>query len=215
MVLHSRRCGRSILITSLSRGPRGDAALRCPVSTGCKSSIRRGKRQIVRWRRFGARDSLQRGRGHRRRWPKVQPDGPAKPRSARPSAAAQASQSRSVLQEIAAPWKLSRAQVAGRTGLTKSTVSTLVDALMDARLVVERDPGTRSDRTTRQPALPEPARACWARRRDQRRLHLVVCRRPHRRRPLPKHDRGGQPLAPPRGRATKGGPGRSSHLPQG
>ncbi len=45
-----------------------------------------------------------------------------------------------VLQEIAAPWKLSRAQVAGRTGLTKSTVSTLVDALMDARLVVERDP---------------------------------------------------------------------------
>src|ERR1019366_1287432 len=36
--------------------------------------------------------------------------------------------------------RLSRAQLAALTGLTKATVSTLVDALMDAQLVVERDP---------------------------------------------------------------------------
>jgi predicted NBD/HSP70 family sugar kinase/biotin operon repressor len=45
-----------------------------------------------------------------------------------------------VLRQIAASRQLSRAQLASRTGLTKATVSTLVDALMDAGLVVERDP---------------------------------------------------------------------------
>jgi len=42
-----------------------------------------------------------------------------------------------VLRQVAASENLSRAQLAARTGLTKATVSTLVDALMDARLVVE------------------------------------------------------------------------------
>ena len=45
-----------------------------------------------------------------------------------------------VLRQVTASRSLSRAQLAARTGLTKATVSTLVDALMDARLVVERDP---------------------------------------------------------------------------
>jgi predicted NBD/HSP70 family sugar kinase len=45
-----------------------------------------------------------------------------------------------VLRQVAASQGLSRAQLAARTGLTKATVSTLVDVLMDARLVVERDP---------------------------------------------------------------------------
>jgi len=45
-----------------------------------------------------------------------------------------------VLRQIAASQGLSRAQLAARTGLTKATVSTLVDALMDAQLVVESDP---------------------------------------------------------------------------
>ncbi len=45
-----------------------------------------------------------------------------------------------VLRQIAASRRLSRAQLAALTGLTKATVSTLVDALMDAQLVVERDP---------------------------------------------------------------------------
>jgi len=45
-----------------------------------------------------------------------------------------------VLRQIAASRRLSRAQLAAHTGLTKATVSTLVDALMDAGLVVERDP---------------------------------------------------------------------------
>ena len=45
-----------------------------------------------------------------------------------------------VLRQIAASRRSSRAQLSARTGLTKATVSTLVDALMDADLVVERDP---------------------------------------------------------------------------
>ncbi|MGD0983249.1 MAG: ROK family transcriptional regulator [Acidimicrobiales bacterium] len=45
-----------------------------------------------------------------------------------------------VLRQIAASRSLSRAQLAARTGLTKATVSTLADALIDAGLVVERDP---------------------------------------------------------------------------
>ena len=45
-----------------------------------------------------------------------------------------------VLRQIAASRSLSRAQLAARTGLTKATVSTLVDGLIDAGLVVERDP---------------------------------------------------------------------------
>ncbi|MGA3352906.1 MAG: ROK family transcriptional regulator [Acidimicrobiales bacterium] len=45
-----------------------------------------------------------------------------------------------VLRQIAEEKNLSRAQLAVRTGLTKATVSTLVDALMGAGLVVERDP---------------------------------------------------------------------------
>ena len=45
-----------------------------------------------------------------------------------------------VLRQVAASGSLSRAQVALRTGLTKATVSTLVDAMIDARLVVENDP---------------------------------------------------------------------------
>jgi predicted NBD/HSP70 family sugar kinase len=45
-----------------------------------------------------------------------------------------------VLRQIAASNSLSRAQLALRTGLTKATVSTLVDALIDASLVVESDP---------------------------------------------------------------------------
>jgi predicted NBD/HSP70 family sugar kinase len=45
-----------------------------------------------------------------------------------------------VLRQIAVGRGLSRAQVAVHTGLTKATVSTLVDALMDAQLVVESDP---------------------------------------------------------------------------
>src|ERR1035441_6635377 len=45
-----------------------------------------------------------------------------------------------VLRQIAASRRLSRAQLAALTGLTKATVSTLDDALMDAQLVVERDP---------------------------------------------------------------------------
>ncbi len=45
-----------------------------------------------------------------------------------------------VLGEIATSKRLSRAQLSSRTGLTKATVSTLVDALMEAGLVVEHDP---------------------------------------------------------------------------
>ncbi len=45
-----------------------------------------------------------------------------------------------VLRQIATSCKLSRAQLAARTGLTKATVSTLADVLMDAGLIVERDP---------------------------------------------------------------------------
>ena len=45
-----------------------------------------------------------------------------------------------VLRQIATTRSLSRAQLAVRTGLTKATVSTLIDVLIDARLVVERDP---------------------------------------------------------------------------
>lgn len=45
-----------------------------------------------------------------------------------------------VLREIASRAGQSRAQLAARTGLTKATVSTLVDALLDFDLVVERDP---------------------------------------------------------------------------
>ena len=45
-----------------------------------------------------------------------------------------------VLRQIAASQRLSRAQLSAQTGLTKATVSTLVDALMDVGLVVERDP---------------------------------------------------------------------------
>ncbi len=45
-----------------------------------------------------------------------------------------------VLRQIAASRRSSRAQLSARTGLTKATVSTLIDALMDADLVVERDP---------------------------------------------------------------------------
>jgi len=45
-----------------------------------------------------------------------------------------------VLRQIAASRGLSRAQLAARTGLTKATVSTLADALMQAGLVVECDP---------------------------------------------------------------------------
>jgi predicted NBD/HSP70 family sugar kinase/biotin operon repressor len=45
-----------------------------------------------------------------------------------------------VLRQIAASRKLSRAQLALCTGLTKATVSTLVDALMEGGLVVESDP---------------------------------------------------------------------------
>jgi predicted NBD/HSP70 family sugar kinase/biotin operon repressor len=45
-----------------------------------------------------------------------------------------------VLGQVAASGNLSRAQLALRTGLTKATVSTLVDALIDAGLVVESDP---------------------------------------------------------------------------
>jgi predicted NBD/HSP70 family sugar kinase len=45
-----------------------------------------------------------------------------------------------VLRQIAASGNLSRAQLALRTGLTKATVSTLVDVLIDAGLVVESDP---------------------------------------------------------------------------
>ena len=45
-----------------------------------------------------------------------------------------------VLRQIATSRSLSRAQLAARTGLTKATVSTLVDGLIDAGLVVERDP---------------------------------------------------------------------------
>ena len=44
------------------------------------------------------------------------------------------------LGQIAATPKVSRAQLASLTGLTKATVSTLVDALIEAVLVVERDP---------------------------------------------------------------------------
>ena len=45
-----------------------------------------------------------------------------------------------LLRQIAASENQTRAQLATRTGLTKATVSTLVDALMEARLVTERDP---------------------------------------------------------------------------
>jgi predicted NBD/HSP70 family sugar kinase len=45
-----------------------------------------------------------------------------------------------VLRQIAASRNLSRAQLALSTGLTKATVSTLADALLNARLVVESDP---------------------------------------------------------------------------
>ncbi len=45
-----------------------------------------------------------------------------------------------VLRQVAASGNLSRAQLALRTGLTKATVSTLVDALIEAGLVVESDP---------------------------------------------------------------------------
>ena len=45
-----------------------------------------------------------------------------------------------VLRQIANEDNLSRARLAVRTGLTKATVSTLVDALIEARLVTERDP---------------------------------------------------------------------------
>jgi len=45
-----------------------------------------------------------------------------------------------VLGQIAASPGASRAQLAARTGLTKATVSTLVDALTEADLVLERDP---------------------------------------------------------------------------
>jgi len=45
-----------------------------------------------------------------------------------------------VLRQIAASRRLSRAQLSARTGLTKATVSTLVDALLEAELVVERAP---------------------------------------------------------------------------
>lgn len=45
-----------------------------------------------------------------------------------------------VLRQVAASENLSRAQLAARTGLTKATVSTLVDALLEAHLVVEGDP---------------------------------------------------------------------------
>jgi len=45
-----------------------------------------------------------------------------------------------VLRQIATGEGLSRAQVAARTGLTKATVSTLVNALMDSGLVVEKNP---------------------------------------------------------------------------
>lgn len=45
-----------------------------------------------------------------------------------------------LLRQIAASENLTRAQLAARTGLTKATVSTLVDTLMEARLVTERDP---------------------------------------------------------------------------
>jgi len=45
-----------------------------------------------------------------------------------------------MLQQIAACQRLSRAQLAARTGLTKATVSALVDALMDVQLVVACDP---------------------------------------------------------------------------
>ncbi len=44
-----------------------------------------------------------------------------------------------VLRQIGTRQRLSRAQIAASTGLTKATVSTLVDALMDAELVIERD----------------------------------------------------------------------------
>jgi len=45
-----------------------------------------------------------------------------------------------VLREIAHGENLTRAQVAARTGLTKATVSALVEVLRDARLVIEGDP---------------------------------------------------------------------------
>jgi predicted NBD/HSP70 family sugar kinase len=45
-----------------------------------------------------------------------------------------------VLRQIASAENLSRAQLAVRTGLTKATVSTLVDSLIEAHLVTERDP---------------------------------------------------------------------------
>lgn len=47
---------------------------------------------------------------------------------------------------------ISRAQVAARTGLTRATVSTLVDALVGARLLLELPPAapTRAGR----PAIP-------------------------------------------------------------
>jgi predicted NBD/HSP70 family sugar kinase len=45
-----------------------------------------------------------------------------------------------VLREIAHGENLTRAQVAARTGLTKATVSALVEVLREARLVIEGDP---------------------------------------------------------------------------
>lgn len=45
-----------------------------------------------------------------------------------------------VLQDIAAHGRPTRAQLAGRTGLTKATVSALVDTLVASGLVVEGDP---------------------------------------------------------------------------
>ncbi|MGA2528298.1 MAG: ROK family transcriptional regulator [Acidimicrobiales bacterium] len=45
-----------------------------------------------------------------------------------------------VLRQVAESPNLSRAQIAVHTGLTKATVSTLVDALMAAGLVIEKDP---------------------------------------------------------------------------
>ena len=66
-------------------------------------------------------------------------------------AAAEAHNLALVLRQIASAENLSRAQLAVRTGLTKATVSTLVDSLIEADLVIRARPRARSGRAPGSP----------------------------------------------------------------